>query len=429
MKKLFITLIMLVLATSAFAYDFSAVCESGQTLYYRILSSDNHEVAVTFPNSPQIGWGDYPKPEGELLIPEFVVHESITYTVVSLDQNAFEHCEEITSIVFPNSIRRIGAEAFWYCIGLSSEIIIPDQCTFIGGYAFTGCSAISSLTIGAAVDTIQFSAFEDCTGLQSIHCNTPAPPFAQHIPSNPYYQDRSIFNNVPTNIPVFVSCLTIDQFQMNLDWSRFTNLEGIFVGAPSLIVDVNNSEYGSAEVISIPENCEELTATVRAIPNPDHRFGYWKRGSNVVSFDPEYTFTLNHNTSLTAYFDCAAMINDSIAFPNHAVGRTFNDAGQVTDEYPSDFIYDENGVLTTFDFPTMLSSTYSFFDYPSMVSSVYTNYFGHPVITERHTYQYNDFDQITHSEHIHSMYGIAYYDYLYDENHKLTKINKMRSSP
>ena len=132
---------------------------------------------------------------------------------------------------------------------------------------------------------------------------------------------------------------------------------------------------------------------------------------------------------LTIVTSAKATVYDSIAFPNHIVGRTFNNAGQVTNEYPSDFIYNGNGTLTTFDFPTMLSSTYSFFDYPSMVSSVYTNYFGHPVITERHTYQYNDFDQITHSEHIHSMYGIAYYDYLYDENHKLTKINHDVTDP
>ena len=186
---------------------------------------------------------------------------------------------------------------------------------------------------------------------------------------------------------------------------------------------------GTVEIVSIPEDCDELTATVRAIPNPDHRFGYWKRGSNVVSFDPEYTFTLNHNTSLTAYFDCAAMINDSIAFPNHTVGRTFNDAGQVTNEYPSDFIYDENGTLTRFDFPTMLSSTYSFVDYPSMVSSVYTSYFGHPIMTENHVYQYNDFDQIMHSEHVSSMYGVAYYDYFYDDNHKLKIINHDVTDP
>jgi len=132
---------------------------------------------------------------------------------------------------------------------------------------------------------------------------------------------------------------------------------------------------------------------------------------------------------LTMTLCAKASVYDSIAFPEHVIGRKINSSGQVTNEYPSDFIYNQNGVLTRFDFPTMLSNTYYFVDYPSMVSSVHTSYLGHPIITENHTYQYNNFDQIMHSEHTHSQYGIAYYDYLYDNNHKLTKINHDVTDP
>ena len=427
MKKLFVTLFfMKALTMSVFAqnFDFSAVCESGQTLYYYV--KNDHEVVL---NPPDVsGWYGYSEPTGDLIIPEIVEHEGNTYTVVSIGVNAFDYCEGLTSVVIPNSIRRIEGWAFADCTGLTGEMVIPDQCTFIGGMACYNCPNISSLTIGSAVNTIQWGAFKNCTGLLTIHCHTPVPPYGEHIHSL-YYEDHGLFENVPTNIPVYVSCLTMEQFQLSQDWSMFSNMQGVFVGAPSLSVGVNNPELGTAEIVSIPEDCDQRTATVRAIPSPDHSFGYWKKGSNVVSFDPEYTFTLNHSTSLTAYFDCAAMINDSIAFPNHAVGRTFNAAGQVINEYPSDFIYNGNGTLTRFDFPSMLSSTYSFVDYPSMVSSVQISYLGHPIVTESHTYQYNNFDQIMHSAHIHSMYGIAYYDYLYDDNHKLIKINHDVTDP
>ena len=423
MKKLFVTLIMLVLATSTFAqnFHFSAVCESGQTLYYRILSEQNQEVKVTFPNNNPVGWNGYARPEGDLVIPEFVEHGGITYTVVALDQNALEECQGITSVELPNTIRRIGAEAFSYCTGLSNEIVIPDQCTFIGGYAFFGCSAISALTIGASVDTIQFSAFEDCTSLQSIHCNTPAPPFAEHIPTNPYYEDRSIFNNVPTDIPVFVSCLTIDQFQMSQDWSRFTNLEGVFVGVPSLIVNVNNQEYGTAEVLSIPQDCDETTATVRATPNPGHTFGYWKCGT-IVSFDQEYTFTLRHNTTLTAYFDCLAIIDDEIAFPDHIVGRKFNASGQVTGEYPSDFIYDQDGIMKRLEFPALCTCTFTFDDYPTMPKRiVYMFDAGHPIYDDRYLFTYEN-NRIKHTEVTLGLEEyLIHYDYFYDDNWHLTK--------
>ena len=42
------TLLLLSVAGNVFAYDFSAVCRSGQTLYYNILGSvSNHKAEVT----------------------------------------------------------------------------------------------------------------------------------------------------------------------------------------------------------------------------------------------------------------------------------------------------------------------------------------------------------------------------------------------
>ena len=276
--------------------------------------------------------------------------------------------------------------------------------------------------MGASVDTIQFSAFEDCTGLQFIHCNTPTPPFAQHLPSSPYYEDRSIFNNVPTDIPVQVSCLTIAQFQMDQDWSRFVNMSGAFLGAPSLTVEVNNPEYGTAEVVSIPEDCDHSTATIRAISNPGHVFGYWKRNGAVVSFTPEYTFVLDHNCVMTACFDCSVIVYDSIGYPDHVVGRTFNTSGRVTDEHISDFSYNENGELTRFSFPENRYTDFSFFEYPSKPSSISCYLGGYPATLETLHFLYENDHQISHSDHYK---GNDYYDEInnqydyYYNNHRL----------
>ena len=424
MKKLFAIFILLALATSAFAqyFDFSAVCETGQTLYYHILPNDNHEVSVIHPyNNTTNPWYGYTEPEGHLVIPEIVENEGLTYTVILIGDNAFSDCYGITSVVLPNTIKKIEAESFWYCTGISSEVIIPDQCTFIGGYAFFGCSAMSSLTIGASVDTIQYSAFEDCIGLQSIYCNTPTPPFSEHIPSNPYYEDRSIFNNVPTDIPVYVNCLTFDQFLLNWDWSRFVNMEGsLFLGAPALTVGVNNPEYGTAEVVSIPEDCDHPTATVRATANLGHVFGYWKRNGAIVSYSPEYTFTLDHDCVMTACFDCIAVC-DSIGYPDHIIGRKFNTAGQVTNEYLSDFNYDPNGVLTDFRSQSRISY-FTFFEFPSKPSRINSYLGGHPATTEILSFTYETDHQIKHSDHYR---GNDYYDEInnhydyYYTNHRL----------
>ena len=348
---------------------------------------------------------------GELVLPE---------SLVSLGSYCFAYCSGLTGIVFPENIPTIPMSVFEGCSGLTGNLVIPDQCTFIDGMAFYGCSSLTSLTIGAAVDTIRWGAFKNCTGLESITCKTPTPPYGQHI-QNIYYEDHGLFENVPTDIPVYVNCLTIDQYHLNQDWSQFTNMQGVFYGTPELYVSVNNTEYGTAEVVSIPEDCDQLTATVRATPNPGHTFGYWKCGT-IVSFDQEYTFTLRHNTTLTAYFDCLAIIDDEIAFPDHIVGRKFNASGQVTGEYPSDFIYDQDGIMKRLEFPALCTCTFTFDDYPTMPKRiVYMFDAGHPIYDDRYLFTYEN-NRIKHTEVTLGLEEfLIHYDYFYDDNWHLTK--------
>ena len=129
------------------------------------------------------------------------------------------------------------------------------------------------------------------------------------------------------------------------------------------------------------------------------------------------------NRSLTAYFDYSNII-DSLALPDHVIGRKFDDAGQVTNEYLSDFIYDQDGILTEYNFPSAGINTYTFAKFPSLVSYINMESAGYPTITETHSFQYNSLDQISHSNHWSSGVGpnlYAYYDYFYDNNHKLIK--------
>lgn len=423
MKKLFIITVLMALAMNGFAqifhYDFSAVCETGQTLYYRILSNDALEVTVAPPQ--YAGWGNYPKPEGDLVVPETVEHEGNTYTVVSLYENAFDSCDELVSVMLPSSIRRIEAEAFYACDGLSCDIVIPEHCTFIGGYAFDGCSSLTSITIGAAIDTVEYAAFRDCTGLQYIQCNTLNPPYRVKITSM-YFDDIKMFENVPNDIPVYVNCLTMEQFQLDYDWCQFTNLQGIFVSVPELTVSANDPNLGTVEIVSIPDDCDIMTATVRATPNADHVFGCWKKNDIVASYDPEYTFRLNEACLLTAYFDVTYIMNDTIGYPVHVIGRKNNASGQVTDTYTSDFLYSEAGQLSRFERDWNPNETsYDFYKYPSLLSNICTVHHEHPYYEENHTVQYNDYDQVTRI-----LYGCTspmiegyVYDFSYDDSHRL----------
>lgn len=64
----------------------------------------------------------------------------------SIYAGAFSGCNALTSITIPDSVKSIGGYAFKDCSGLTS-ITIPDSVTGIGGYAFDNCDSLESLTI------------------------------------------------------------------------------------------------------------------------------------------------------------------------------------------------------------------------------------------------------------------------------------------
>ena len=137
---------------------------------------------------------------GEIVIPN---------SVTTINERAFEGCEEITSISVPNSVTSIGYYAFpnianisytgsaegspWgaKCVngyidgyfvysdaskttllscstGATGEIVIPSSVTTINEQAFEGCGKITSVTIPNSVTSIGNMAFFGCSGLTSV---------------------------------------------------------------------------------------------------------------------------------------------------------------------------------------------------------------------------------------------------------------------
>ena len=107
------------------------------------------------------------KDVNEIVIPETIVVDGITYSVTSIGANAFFGCSSLTSITIPSGVTNIGEYAFSGCSSLAS-INIPNGVTNIGDYAFSDCSSLTSITIPNSVTSIGKEAFSYCRALASI---------------------------------------------------------------------------------------------------------------------------------------------------------------------------------------------------------------------------------------------------------------------
>ena len=96
MNKFFLLLTLLCLSLSARAHDAEV-----DGIFYD-LNADNKTATVTFKgDSPGSYYNEY---SGDVVIPETVAYNDITYSVTSLGEWCFWNCSSLTSITIPNSV-------------------------------------------------------------------------------------------------------------------------------------------------------------------------------------------------------------------------------------------------------------------------------------------------------------------------------------
>ncbi|MDE7167144.1 MAG: leucine-rich repeat domain-containing protein, partial [Bacteroidaceae bacterium] len=138
MRKSLLVLFLLLTAvvSRAQVFEVNGIC-------YYIASAEEHTVEV-WHKSPI---NDY---SGNIIIPERVTYEGVSYSVTAIGVAAFYGCRNLTSVTIPNSVTSIDIHAFYECTGLTS-ITIPNSVTTIAEMAFYRCRALTSISIPNSV--------------------------------------------------------------------------------------------------------------------------------------------------------------------------------------------------------------------------------------------------------------------------------------
>ena len=107
---------------------------------------------------------------GELIMPSSVTYKGTTYTITDIDRYAFLNCEDLTSIIIPDSVKSIGDFALEHCRSLTS---------------------ITNMSI------------------------------------NPQEIDSATFNKVPKDVVLYVPTSSILKYKNSQWWKQFKNLNVI----------------------------------------------------------------------------------------------------------------------------------------------------------------------------------------------------------
>lgn len=127
-------IVMLSVSSNSYAYDFSSVASTGQTLYYNITSDSTVAVVSPCSTPSNNNWAGYTPPTGSLSIPSTVEYLGVTYSVTAIEGGAFWGCSSLTSVTIPSSIVEIGGWAF--CSSALNTINYPSSAILLGGWVF-----------------------------------------------------------------------------------------------------------------------------------------------------------------------------------------------------------------------------------------------------------------------------------------------------
>lgn len=105
---------------------------------------------------------------GDIVINDTVTYEGANYAVASMANSAFSGCNQLTSIVLPQTLRNLGREAFLQCTNLISCIIPDSTITEIPFEAFWKAGLIE-FRVPEGVTYIEQRSFEQMPNLQRVH--------------------------------------------------------------------------------------------------------------------------------------------------------------------------------------------------------------------------------------------------------------------
>ena len=213
------------------------------------------------------------------------------------DKGIFEGHSELTSVILPEGLLRIGESAFEDCIGLTN-IIIPASVKEIGRSAFKGCKGLTSITIPDNVRIIEDESFSGCSELLNVEISENA----EKIGTSAFAGCCKLTKiNIPNSV-------------IEISYNAFESCNGL----TSMIFPDNQIHIGSSAF----RDCSELTDVT--IPNSVKYYSDSFKGCKKIIVNGENLFIKDSELVNYAGVSSDVVLPESVkyigdeAFENHS---------------------------------------------------------------------------------------------------------------
>ncbi len=160
---------------------------------------------------------------GDIVIPENVIYNNVTYKVTSLFSSSFYGCKNLTSISLPSTLTSLGDECFRGCSSLTN-ISLPSTLTSLGESCFYNCSSLTSISLPSTLTSLGDYCFSGCSSLTNISL----PSNLTSLGDDCFYGCSSLTNiSLPSNLTSLgVYCFGLCSSLTSIDLpSSLTSLE------------------------------------------------------------------------------------------------------------------------------------------------------------------------------------------------------------
>ena len=175
-----------------------------------------------------------------------IVSIKIPDTVTSIGNDAFRNCDSLKNVEIPDSVTEIKTEAFRECANLE-EIVIPDSVTSIGSYVFYACKKLFDVSLSANLVSLGDRSFGNCTSLKGIEI----PKTLKTAYAFGPFSGCSALTNV-----------TLEQGMTAVAPNLFYNCSGIVsIKIPDTVTSIGNDAFrncDSLKNVEIPDSVTEI---------------------------------------------------------------------------------------------------------------------------------------------------------------------------